>query len=195
MMKPPHDLARPGKHVSFWRDRRAAAAAEMALVLPAIAYIALNITDIGIYAYSRMQVDLAAQAAAGAARVLCNTSAPNRELPAQLFCAGLDPAIVAAVQTTSLGSRVSLTTTSGTIHSNEAWYCASSTGQLQPSGGYPISSAPPDDCSGVISGSTTPPGDYISVTASYSFVPVFPGISVASLLPATITRTAWIRLK
>jgi Flp pilus assembly protein TadG len=188
-------LAWPRKGISFWRDCRAGAAAEMALVLPSIAFIALNVADLGIYAYSRMQVDLAAQEAVGAARVLCNTSTTDRELPAQQFCLGLDPAIVAAAQNTTLGSRVSLAVASG-IHSSEAYYCADNvTGTLKPNNGYPITSAPPADCSGVVSGSTIAPGDYISATASYSFAPLFPGISVASLLPSTITRTAWMRLK
>lgn len=167
----------------------------MALVLPAIAFIVLNITDLVIYGYSRMQVDLAAQQAAGAARVLCNTSTADRELPAQLYCSGSDSAVVAAALNTSLGSGVALSS-SGGFHYNEAYYCAdNATNTLKPTNGYPISSAPPDDCSGVVSGSTILPGDYISVTASYTYAPVFPNFSLGSLLAGTITRTAWIRLK
>jgi hypothetical protein len=202
MMQPPRILARPRKGVSILRECRASAAAEMALDLPAIAFIVLNITDLVIYAYSRMQVDLAAQEAVGAARAFCNTSSSDRELPAQLYCSGVDQTITDAAKNTSLGSAVTLTTTSGIIHSNEAWYCANTSGQLapaptpsQPAGGYSINSAPPNDCSGVVSGSTIAPGDYISVTANYTYTPVFPGFSVASLLSGTITRTAWMRLK
>ncbi|WP_375293464.1 TadE family protein [Novosphingobium sp. G106] len=129
MKVPPVDIG-PPKGGSLWRDCHAVAAVEMALVLPILAFIVLNITDLAIYAYSRMQVDLAAQAAVGAARALCNTSATNRQLPAKQNCTGVDAAIVAAAQTTSLGSSVSLTGTSGD-HSTEGYYCADNTSTLQ----------------------------------------------------------------
>jgi Flp pilus assembly protein TadG len=191
MMKPPCILGRHRKSASFWRDGHASAAVEMALVLPAIAFIVLNITDLAIYAYTRMQVDLAAQEAVGAARVLCNTSTASRQLPAMQSCTGLDSTIVAAAQTTPLGTGVTLTASSGN-HSTEGYYCADSSSTLQLVAAY--NGTPPSDCSGTYGGSTVAPGDYISVTATYTFNPVFPGISVASLLTSPITRTAWLRL-
>ncbi len=168
------------------RDCRATAAVELALVLPGIAFIALNVTDLSVYIYSKMQVDLAAQEAAGAARVLCDTSA---ELPATTNCGTtLSSTMLSAAQSTSLGTNITL---SGT---DEKYYCADAAGTLKPDNGYALGSAPAD-CSGIITGSTVKPGDYIKVTASYPFAPVFPGASVAALLPASITSTAWIRLQ
>ncbi|HEY0957661.1 MAG TPA: TadE/TadG family type IV pilus assembly protein [Novosphingobium sp.] len=169
----------------FWTDRRASAATEMALVLPGIAFILLNVVDLGVYIYTRMQVDLAAQEAVGAARVLCDTTA---ELPATTNCGGtLSSTMTSAAQNTTLGSNVTLGSPS------EAYYCANSSGTLVQVAA--TNATPPANCSATLSGSTSKPGDYISVTASYNFTPVFPGASVASLMPATIQRTAWMRLQ
>jgi hypothetical protein len=168
----------------IWRDCRAGAAAELALVLPGLAFIVLNITDLSVYIYSRMQVDLAAQEAVGAARVLCSTSA---QLPATTNCgSSLTTTMLSAAQTTSLGNRVTL----GTPVEN--YYCASAAGDLVVAGTL---ASPSTDCSAVVSGSTVKPGDYINVTASYSYTPVFRGVSISAMLPATLRRTAWMRLK
>lgn len=168
-----------------WTDRRASAATEMALVLPGIAFILLNVVDLGVYIYTRMQVDLAAQEAVGAARVLCDTAA---KLPATTNCGGtLSSTMTTAAQNTTLGSNVTLGSAS------EAYYCADSSGTLVQVA--TANATPPANCSTILSGSTSKPGDYISVTASYTFTPVFPGASVASLMPATIQRTAWMRLQ
>jgi Flp pilus assembly protein TadG len=178
-----------GRRTGFWRDCSAAAAAELALLLPGLVFIALNVTDLSVYIYARMQVDLAAQEAVGAARVLCNDAT---KLPATTTSCNttLNATMLAAAQSTHLGTGVTLV--SGSL--TEKYYCADSTGQLKPDAGYALAS-PPANCSGVLSGSTAAPGDYISVTASYNYTSVFPGASVASLLPAPIQRRAWIRLK
>ena len=164
----------------FLADRRGVAAAEMALVLPAVAFIVLNVADLGLYIFARMQVDLAAQAAVGAARVQCDTPA---ELPIS-NCSGLSTTMTNAAQTTSLGSAVTLGTPT------DAKYCANTSGELRAP--IPANAA---TCSGVVTGSTSKPGDYIRVTASYTFAPIFPGASVASYLESSIQRTAWIRLQ
>lgn len=167
------------------RDSRAVVSAEMALILPGIAFILLNVVDLSMYIYTRMQVDLAAHEAVGAARVLCDTAA---ELPAKQNCgSSLDATMLAAAQTTSLGSTVTLGT------STEAYYCADSSAVLQQVAAY--SATPPANCSATVSGSTAAPGDYISVTASRTYSPLFPGASIAAILPTTLTRTAWLRLK
>jgi Flp pilus assembly protein TadG len=168
------------------RDGRAAASAEFALILPGFALIFLNVADLGHYIFTKMQVDLAAHEAVGAARVLCNEAS---KLPATegSKCPGHSAAMTSAAQSTSLGNSVSL----GTI--NEAWYCANASGDLVQVAA--VGGTVPANCSGTVSGSTAEPGDYISVTASKSFSPIFPGASVASLMPATITREAWMRLQ
>ena len=43
-------------------------------------------------------------------------------------------------------------------------------------------------------GSTTAPGDYVQVTVSYPYEPIFSQASLASLLTTPITKTAWMRL-
>lgn len=171
----------------FVRDCSGAAASEFALVLPLLAVIFLNVADFGIYLYSKMQVDLAAQEAVGAARVLCDESTVDKGLPATLNCTDLTTTMEAAAETTSLGSNVTL---SGT---NEAWYCSDDTGTLDEVAA--ANGTAPADCSGTLAGSTAAPGIYISTTASMPFTPVFPGVSIAAVLPASITGTAWMRLK
>ncbi len=169
---------------SLLRDSRASAAAEMALILPAVVFIFLNVADLSVYLYSKMQVDIAAQSAVGAARVLCDT---DTKLPATTKCATLTTTMQGAAQTTSLGTNVALGTP------NEAYYCATASGALTQVAA--VGATVPADCSATVSGSTARPGNYISVTATYPFTPIFPGATVASVLTSPITRTAWIRLK
>lgn len=169
-----------------FRDTSGAVAAEMALILPAIAFVLLNVVDLSLYIYTKMQVDLAAHEAVGAARARCDTAA---ELPATVNCGGadLDDAMISAAGSTTLGSTVTIASTI------EKYYCASASGTLDEVA--LTSETPPPDCSATVGGSTSAPGLYINTTASHSFNPVFPGATVAALLPATITRTAWMRLK
>lgn len=170
---------------AFLRDPGGAAAAEMALVLPGIAFILLNVVDISLYIFTRMQVDLAAHEAVGAARVLCDA---DSELPATVNCGGtLNSTMTGAAQSTSLGSGVSVDGTA------EEYFCANATGELVSVAA--ASGTPPADCTAVVAGSAARPGIYIRTTASYTFAPLFPGASVAAILPGTISRTAWIRLK
>jgi Flp pilus assembly protein TadG len=170
---------------NFLGDCRATAAAEMALIVPAIAFIGLNVADMSVYLYTKMQVDLAGHEAVGAARVLCATGA---QLPAKQNCGvSLDSTMLSAAQSTTLGTNVTLGT------SSEAFYCATTGAVLTQVAAY--NATPPADCSGTVATSTAKPGDYISVTASYPFTSIFPGASIAASLPATITRTAWMRLK
>ena len=166
------------------RNCDGAAAAELALILPSIAFILLNVVDLSTYIYAKMQVDLAAHEAVGAARVLCATSA---QLPATLNCGTTLPGTMdAAAQSTSLNSGVTL---SGTA---EGYYCASTSGDLVKVAD--ASATPPVDCSATVAGSTSAPGDYIRTTASYAFSPIFPGASVASYLTSPLVRTSWMRL-
>lgn len=174
------------KFTDFWRDHRAGAAAEMALILPGIAFILLNVTDLCLYVFSKMQVDLAAQEAVGAARTSCVDST---KLPATINCPNLQSTMTTAAQAAStFGTAVTLPSTV------EKYYCADGTGSLVEVATPPAT--PPADCSSVYATTTaSPPGDYIQVTASFNFRPVFPGASIAQLFPATITRTAWMRLQ
>lgn len=169
----------------FIRDTRGAAAAELALILPAIAFVFLNVVDVSMYIWSKMQVDLAAHEAVGAARVRCDEAT---ELPATIKCgATLGTIMSAAAQTTSLGGGVTIGSTT------EAYFCANAAGDLVNVAA--ANGTPPANCSATVSGSTSKPGLYISTVASYAFSPIFPNASVSAVLPPSITRTAWLRLK
>jgi hypothetical protein len=177
----------------FLRDTRGAAAAEFVLWLGVLVVPVLSAVDLGVYAFQRMQLDSAGQAAAQAAWHLCDSSA---KLPATKNCAGLTTAVSAAAQSSSLGAGVSVASGSPL----EGYFCTSTTQALLPAGSgmtWTVGQTPPAkpaNCSAVVSGSKTAPGDYIQVTVSYNYAPVFPAVSVASLLATPITRTAWVRL-
>lgn len=151
----------------FRRDLRGAAAAEFAIWLFFLVPAILNIIDLGVYVFRRMQVDSAAQAAVQAAFTNCNISAGSSS---GSTCPNMSGAIARAIASTSLGSSV----TQQSI--NEGNYCADATNNVL------------NSCS------TTGAGHYIYITVQYTNEPVFPGVTVASILPSTITRTAWTRL-
>jgi Flp pilus assembly protein TadG len=173
----------------FLRSRRAAAAAEFALILPLMIVPFLNVVDLGLYAFRRMQVDLAAEAGVQAVRASCGPMV----YPVTQYCStGLVTKITTAAQSTTLGDDVTLQ--SGTPI--EGYYCVSS-GQLTLASGSStgtVGSPPtkPSNFAGACSGAS--PGDYVQVAVTYTFTPLFPSMTVASLLPSPITRTAWYRV-
>jgi Flp pilus assembly protein TadG len=177
----------------FARGEQGAAAAEFAIWVTALTVPVLSVVDISIYVQRKMQVDAAAQAALQAAWHNCDVPT----LPAVTNCSGVATTMTSAAQLTSLGSAVTLSSVT------EDYYCVNSSNALVRVG---TSSSPGTASSGPIKpvpfdchtvnppGSLAAPGDYIVVTASYTYTPVFNGVSLASLLTTPITRTAWIRL-
>jgi Flp pilus assembly protein TadG len=176
----------------FLRDTRGSAAAEFVLWLAVLVVPVLSAADLGVYAMQRMQLEVAAQAGAQAAWHLCDST----KLPAASKCTGLSSAITTAVQTTTLGSNVTVSTG----YPLEGYFCTSTGQALLPAGTgmtWTLAATPPAkpaNCSAVVTGSTTAPGDYIQVKVTYTYSPVFPAVSIASLLTTPITRTAWMRL-
>jgi len=156
-----------------------AAAAEFALVLTLLTIPLLNAFDIGVYVYQRMQLDNAAQVAVQTAWAQC---APSGDVPAMVNnnCAGLAAAMTAAIKTTPLGAGVTITSTTEN-------YCCPGAGTITCQG--PVATTTPVNCT-----SGQPPGDYIFITASYTYSPLYSGVSVAGLLTTPIVRTAWMRL-
>jgi Flp pilus assembly protein TadG len=184
-------MSRQGRDTSAWqrliRDKRGAAAVEMALCLPIFGYMGLNLMDYGIYTFAQTQTEIAAEMAVGAARNLCNSSALLPATGASAKCgANLTSQMTAAAQGTSLGTSVKISSPA------EGYYCANTGGTLVSVAA--INAAPPATCAQVVAGSTSAPGDYINVTASYTYVPFAPGMTIASLLPGTIQQTSWMRL-
>lgn len=173
----------------YRQDEKGAAAVEFALVVTLLTVPVLNVIDLAMYAWDRMQLDNAAQMGAQAAWATC--SAPTN-LPATpnsyANCTGMPAAVTQAVQSTSLGAAVTVTSTV------ENYYCLNTTtNALTPVGNFPNSK--PANCGGAAGGLTSDkPGDYVQITTSYTFTPIFPAVSIASALASPITRIAWMRL-
>lgn len=156
----------------------------MALVFPMVGFIMLNVVDLAVFTYSKMQVELAAEQAVGIARASCTDAA---KLSAGTCGTTYSTQITAAAQQTTLGTDVTLSGTPA-----EKYYCADANGTLVLVATPP--SAPPANCSAVVSGSTAKPGSYISATTAFTYTPIFPGVSVVSYLTTSIQSTAWMRL-
>ena len=154
---------------------------EFALTAPILVVLLLNLFDFSVLIWSRMQTDYSAQMGAQAAFKLCGGGSP----PALTNCTGLTAAVTTAVQSTSLGTGV--TVASGSP--GEDFYCVSGT-TLQSIGTSPPS---PYNCSTATpSDATATPGDYIVVQVNYSYSPTFSGLSLASA--QTMTATAMQRV-
>jgi Flp pilus assembly protein TadG len=166
------------------RDSRGTAAIEFAGVASLLVVGVLNAIDLGYYMYQRMEVENAAEVGAQTAWKTCFDQ--SRMLPATTKCSGLNAAITTAIQSTSLGTSVSLTSGSPT----EGYYCVDASNSLQPVGSL---TAKPSDCSAVGS-STTSPGDYIQVAVTHNYTPLF-GITVMTAAGITsINMTSWMLL-
>src|SRR3954447_13029287 len=98
-------------------DQRGVAAVEFGLFTIFLSLALVNVADVSIYIYQRMQAENATQVAVQAAWKACDPS----QLPATTNCAGLTTAIQNAIQSTSLGSRVTLVGSPA-----EGYYCVNS---------------------------------------------------------------------
>jgi Flp pilus assembly protein TadG len=171
------------KYIAALRsDRRGVAAIEFSIFAGLVGVGMLNVTDIAVYVYQRMQVDYATQAAAQAAWRTCDLN----HLPATTNCSGLNNAVQRAVQSTSLGTRVSFQSGSP----SEGYYCANSSNVLQYMSDV---SNKPADCSAA-GAPGVQPADYVTITTTFAYAPLFPGITVTRTFATPITRTAMMRL-
>ena len=166
----------------FKSDDKGLAAIEFAIIAGVLCIGVLNVSDLAIYFFDDMQVKNAAEMGAQAAWSNCDLN----HIPATVRCSGLSQAVTKAVQSTSLASSIALQSGSPT----EGFYCVNSGGALQFVADV---NNRPNDCTTA----GTPgnePGDYVVVQATYTWTSLFPGLSVASTLPKTMTSTAWMRL-
>ena len=171
-----------GRTTAIWVDQRGVAAVEFGLFAIFLSLALVNVTDVSIYIYQRMQAENATQVAAQAAWKACDPS----QLPATTNCSGLTTAVQNAVGSTSLGTSVSLISGSP----SEGYYCVNSSNALQ----YVSSvSSKPADCTAAGMPSLQP-GDYIQVQTTFPYAPLFPGLSVTGAFPTPINRTAIMRL-
>ena len=167
------------------QDERGASALEFAIFAGILAFGLLNTADISIYIYKRMQVENATEMAAQAAWKACDPS--KGYLPATLSCPNLTTAMTQAAQSTALGNQVTIATGSP----QEGFYCLNDAGALQHIANASLN--PPADCSSTgLPGQQ--PGDYIRVTTSFSYAPLFPGVTVAGVFPTPIMKTSMMRL-
>lgn len=153
-----------GRASRYWRETSGAAAAEFAIWLLVLVPLFLNAVDLGAYVYQRMQVQNAAQMAVQAAWKFCDE--------ADLAC---DPTtqVDAAIASTSLGTEV---TRSGAVTTGQ--YCPNNVDNTL---------TPGATCGSVDA------GYYVLVTVTYTYQPIFPGITVGAALAGPITQTAWSR--
>ena len=112
-----------GRTKAMWADQRGVAAIEFGLFAIFLSLALANVVDVSIYIYQRMQAENATQVAAQAAWKACDLS----QLPATTNCPGLTTAMQNALQSTSLGTRVSLISGSP----SEGYYCVNSSNALQ----------------------------------------------------------------
>ncbi len=162
-------------------EQHGVAAIEFGLVASFLSISTLNVSDMAVYALDRLEVENAASMGAQSAWKTCDTT----HLPATTNCPGLNSAISTAIQSTRLGTNVSLVTGSPA----EAYYCVDSSGVL--TWVASVSSGKPSNCS-TVGVSTNTPGDYITVQVTYTYSPLF--TSITNLFGNTITKTSWMRL-
>ena len=167
---------------TIWSDKRGVAAIEFALFAGFLSLAVLNVADVSMYIYQRMEAENATQVGAQAAWKTCDIA----HLPASTNCPGLATAVQNAVSSTSLGTRVSLQSNSP----SEGYYCVNSANALQYAGDV---SSKPADCTAAGMPSLQP-GDYIQVQTTFPYAPLFPGITVTGAFATPITRTAMMRL-
>src|SRR5262245_46519097 len=174
-----------GTASALQKDERGASALEFAIFGGILAFGLLNTADVSIYVYKRMQLENATEMAAQAAWKACNPN--DGYLPATLSCPNLVSKITQAAQSTALGNQVTIATGSP----QEGFYCLNNTGALQKVADATLN--PPNDCSATGNAGQAP-GDYIQVTASFSYAPLFPGVTVASAFTTPILKTSMMRL-
>lgn len=159
-----------------------AAAVEMALVSSLLAGALMNVAEVGRYAYTVTQVINASQAGVQIALARCAAD----KTPVTLKCPDVEDMAESAVESTSLGSQVTIQ--GGLV---EAWYCVGSDGALQQ-----VATAAqnkPADCSAA-GEKGRKPGLYVSVEVSHPYEPLFPGLTLVESLPDTIVRSARMRV-
>ena len=171
-----------GRAREIWTDQRGVAAIEFGFFSIFLSLALVNVADVSIYIYQRMQAENATQVAAQAAWKACDLS----QLPATTNCAGLATAIQNALGSTSLGTRVSLISGSPA----EGYYCVNASNTLQYVSDV---SSKPADCTAAGMPSLQA-ADYIQIQTTFTYSPIFPGLSISSTFPTPINSASLMRL-
>lgn len=165
-------------------DKSGVAGIEFTLVTTVLVYALLNGVEVARWSLQKMEMRNAVHSATQAVWRACDV----KSLPAKTNCTGLNTAISTGLQSTSLGTNVIQTTG----YPTEAYYCVDGSGVLTQVG--PITSTKPSDCAGV-GDATHKPGDYVMLSASYTYTPMVPNLTIGRFLPTTLTATGSIRLQ
>ena len=174
-----------GKIRAMSADQRGVAAIEFGIFSVVLALALANVVDVTMYLYQRMQAENATEVAAQAAWKMCDLTV----LPPTTDCSTLAASVTAvqsALASTSLGTRVALVSGSPTV----GYYCVNSSNALQYVSDI---SSKPADCT-VAGTPTLQPGYYIQIQTTYTYTPIFPGMSIAGTFPTPINRTSLMRL-
>ena len=177
------ELARSIKAMSV--DRRGVAAIEFGIFVPLLFLALANVVDVTIYLYQRMQVQNATEVAAQAAWKTCDLTV----LPPTTDCSTLAASVTAvqnALASTSLGTAASLVSGSPSV----GYYCVNSSNALQYVSAI---SSKPADCTAAGTPSLQP-GYYIQVQTTYTYTPIFPGMSISGTFPTPINSASLMRL-
>ena len=166
-------------------DQRGVAAIEFGIFSVLLALALANVVDVTMYLYQRMQAENATEVAAQAAWKTCDLTV----LPLTTDCSTLAASVTAvqnALGSTSLGTRVALVSGSPSV----GYYCVNSSNALQYVSAI---SSKPADCTAAGTPSLQP-GYYIQVQTTFTYTPIFPGMSISSTFPTPINRTSLMRL-
>jgi Flp pilus assembly protein TadG len=166
-------------------DRSGVAAVEFGIFSVLLALALANVVDVTMYLYQRMQAENATEVAAQAAWKTCDLTV----LPLTTDCSTLAASVTAvqnALGSTSLGTRVALVSGSPSV----GYYCVNSSNALQYVSNI---SSKPADCT-VAGTPSLQPGYYIQVQTTFTYTPIFPGMSISSTFPTPINRTSLMRL-
>jgi Flp pilus assembly protein TadG len=166
----------------FVKSRRGLAGIEFGILASVFSVGLLNAVDLAVYLFDQIQVENATEMGAQAAWQKCDFT----HIPATANCTGWSTAVTTAVQSTTLGASVTLVSGSP----SEGYYCVNSSGVLTY---VSDTTSKPADCTAAGTPANKP-GDYVKVQTTYTFSSMFGGLSVASILPTTISRTGWMRL-
>ncbi len=178
-------LAFAGRIKAISADQRGVAAIEFGIFSVLLAFALANVVDVTMYLYQRMQTENATEVAAQAAWKTCDLTV----LPPTTDCSTLAASVTAvqnALGSTSLGTRVSLVSGSPSV----GYYCVNSSNALQYVSAI---SSKPADCT-VAGTPSLQPGYYIQVQTTFTYTPIFPGMSISSTFPTPINRTSLMRL-
>jgi len=174
-----------GRIKAISADQRGVAAIEFGIFAPLLFLALANVMDVTMYLYQRMQVQNATEVAAQAAWKTCDLTV----LPPTTDCSTLAASVTAvqnALASTSLGTSVALVSGSPTV----GYYCVNSSNALQYVSAI---SSKPADCTAAGTPSLQP-GYYIQVQTTYTYTPIFPGMSISGTLPTPINSASLMRL-